>query len=294
MNIKSIFITSLLVLAASKVHAADRNLEQKVAADANGSVEISNVAGSVEIIGWDRFEVEVKGVLEEGVERVEISGGGSRTYIKVITKRNSSDGEAKLTISLPKGSEVSASTVSADINSKSVVGQQRYSTVSGDIQAQLAGADTQVKTVSGDIELHGTHRPADLRLSSVSGNLHLEGGAGEVEANSVSGDVNIEADPARNVRLHSTSGDLAFQGQLLPNAALEAETVSGEVSLKARSKSGYEYEAQSFSGEIENCFGQEPQRERYSPGSRLNGKLGEGAGRVRVKSMSGDVNLCDK
>lgn len=295
MTSRTLLLTALLATAGGTAQADDRTIEQKVAADANGSVEISNVAGVLDISGWDRAEVEVRGELGEGVERVEVNGGGARTYIKVITRRNADDGEAHLSISVPKGSELSASAVSADIDSKRIQGRQRLTTVSGDIQAELAGADSQVKSVSGDILLRGAQKPADLRVNTVSGNVRLERAAGEVDATSISGDVSVDMNPATGVRLHSTSGNLTFKGQLDSSASLEAETVSGEVVLGVSSKAGYEYEVLSFSGDIENCFGKAAERtEPHGPGSRLNGKVGDGGGRVRVKSLSGNVKICDK
>jgi DUF4097 and DUF4098 domain-containing protein YvlB len=295
MNMKIIVLAGLLAATAAREAKADRDFEQKVAASASGSVEISNVAGALDINGWDRAEVEVKGQLGDGVERVDVSGSPSRVYVKVFMKKNSRDGEAHLSISVPKGSELTATAVSADIDSKGVLGRQRLTAVSGGIAAEVAGSDSQMKTVSGDIQLRGTQQPMDLRLSTVSGSLRLERGAGGVEATSVSGDVNLDVNPARNVRLHSTSGSLEFHGQLLEGASLEAETVSGEVSLSARGKRGYEYELTSFAGDIGNCFGMKAERtEPYGPGSRLNGTLGEGNARVRAKSMSGNLNICDK
>jgi DUF4097 and DUF4098 domain-containing protein YvlB len=295
MTIKAALVAALLLAAAGVARSDDRNFEQKVVAQPNGSVEISNVAGSLDIVGWDRSEVEVKGTIGEGVERVDVSGSGGRSYVKVIVRKHSDDGEAELTVNVPKGSEVDATTVSADLTTKGLQGRQRLSTVSGEVAAEIVGADSQVKSVSGDIVLRGTQQPADLRMSTVSGNLRLERGAGEVEATSISGDVFLEVSPARNVRLHSTSGSLDFRGELSSGATVEAETVSGAVNLNARAKAGYEYELKSFAGEISRCFAKEPeQTEPHVPGSRLDGTLGQGDGHVTAKSMSGEIIICNK
>ena len=53
-----------------------------------------------------------------------------------------------------------------------------------------------------------------------------------------------------------------------------------------------------FSGDIKNCMGTDSERvSKYGPGRRLNGTRGDGAAdkaRIRLKTMSGDVELCDK
>jgi hypothetical protein len=52
--------------------------------------------------------------------------------------------------------------------------------------------------------------------------------------------------------------------------------------------------ADSFSGDISNCFDVKPEHGKYSLGSRLQGTRAEGTGHVRIKTMSGDVLLCDR
>lgn len=293
-------ISKIILLALSGAsavaHGQSRTFSKTVNAEANGTVEISNVAGVVNVVGWDRAEVEVNATLEEGVDRVDVSSEGGRTVVKVVLPRNSQhEPDAELNVSVPRGSELTLITVSADVGVKQVLGAQRLKTVSGRVQTEVAGANAEINSVSGDIEASGSAKPATQRFSTVSGNVMLEHGAGDVEATSVSGDVQVEADFARNVRLHSTSGDLRFQGKLARAGTLDAESMSGDVFLNARAETGYEYEASSFSGEIEGCFGKDAESTNaHSPGSRLNGKVGDGSARVRARTMSGDVNLCNK
>jgi hypothetical protein len=70
--------------------------------------------------------------------------------------------------------------------------------------------------------------------------------------------------------------------------------VSGDVSLKFAAAPDAEYDVQSVSGDIRNCFGPKPTESRFGPGSRLEFKNGEGRARVRVNTKSGDVRLCAK
>jgi DUF4097 and DUF4098 domain-containing protein YvlB len=288
---------ALVLLAAGTVcHAAAGTFDRAVAADVRGIVEISNVSGKVIVIGWDKPEVAVHAVLGAGVERVDLNTSKGRTVVKVVLPAMSlRDGDADLEVHVPSQSEVQATAVSADLETSHLSGRQRLQTVSGDLRAELTNAAFEAKTVSGNLRLRGVGQPADMRISTVSGNITLDRGAGDVEASSVSGDVRIEMDPARGVRLHSTSGDLTFRGGLTTDAMVEAETVSGDVTLRSHAQAGFEYEASSFSGDITNCFGKEAEStSRHGPGTRLSGSVGDGKGRMRVKSMSGDVEICDR
>ena len=287
--------TALLLAASTVANADDRTFDRTVAAEQQGTVEISNVAGSVNIIGWDRAEVQVHAVMEEGVERVDVSTSPGRTVVKVVLPNMSwHGGEAAVDVHVPKGSEVNATAVSADLTTTQLTGRQRLQTVSGELRADVGGDRFEAKTVSGDMRLRGNAKPSEMRVSSVSGTITLDRGAGDVDASSISGDVRLDVDPATGVRLHSTSGELIFRGSVANNATVEAETVSGDVTLRSKAPQGFEYEASSFSGDIESCFGKQAEKvSAHGPGLRLNGTLGDGKGRVRVKSMSGDIELCD-
>lgn len=293
---RSILAWAVFFAAGTACNAADRSFARTVPADARGEVEISNVAGKVTVAGWDRAAVEVTAKLGAGVERVDVKSDNGRTVIKVVLpSRSSRNGEAMLDVRVPKQSDVEISSVSADLDASGVLGAQRLKTVSGNIRAELAAASLESKTVSGDVKLSGRSQAADVRVTTVSGNVSLDRGAGDVDATTVSGDLRLELEPARSVRMHTTSGDLVFRGKLARSAVLEAETISGDVTLEAGAESGYEYEAASFSGDLDNCFGERVQNtSRHGPGTRLSGTVGPGQARVRVRSMSGDISLCNR
>lgn len=296
MSIRQPLLITLLLVAASAAHAADdRDFEQTVKADARGSVRVSNVAGKVHVIGWDRAEVEVKASLSGNVERVDVFSDKGRTTIKVILPRSSSrSGEADLEIHVPQASDLDVSAVSADVSTEHLQGPQRLTTVSGDVRAEFA-KDFEGKTVSGDLRLKGQSEPGDVRVSSVSGDVYLDRGGGDVEVTSVSGDLLLDVSSVTTVRTRTTSGDLSLRGALARDGSVEAETISGDVTVRVKPQAGFNYEATSFSGTIGNCFGRHVENtSTHGPGTRLNGSTGDGRGRVRVKSMSGDVAICDR
>jgi DUF4097 and DUF4098 domain-containing protein YvlB len=286
----------MLVASAAVCASSDRDFDRTVAAQPQGVVDISNVAGSVDVRAWDRAEVAVHAELGESVERVDVNTEGGRTIIKVVLPHNSGHhGEATLHVQIPKGSELDVSAVSADVTTSGVQGMQRLSAVSGDVSAELYGGDLELKTVSGDVHLKGHGQAAKLHMSTVSGDMHLEHGAGDLEAGTVSGTLVATLDTARSVRVRSTSGDLRFDGRLTRGASFDASTVSGDLNVRASAEGGYAYEVTSFSGDITDCFGAKAERaSQYGPGSVLQGTRGEGAGHVRLKTMSGDVQLCDR
>jgi Putative adhesin len=278
---------------AAAAHADSKSFERAVPAELRGVVDISNVSGRIEVIGWDRAEVSVRGELDEGVERVDVTSEHGRTIVKVVLPHTGHHGDAELRVKVPKESEVNVSAVSAEVTTSGVLGEQRLNAVSGDITAEFAG-DLEVKTVSGEVRLKGHGQPARLHVSSVSGDVRLEHGAGDLEAGTVSGSLVVSLDSTKSVRARTTSGDLHFEGKLARGADFDATSVSGDLNVRASADGGYSFEARSFTGEITNCFGAAPVERHHGPGHTLEGTRGDGVGHVRLKTMSGDIQLCDR
>ena len=289
------FVLWVALGASAPLPAAEKSFDKVVSAEPKGVVDISNVAGSVQVSGWDRNEVSVHGDLDQDVERVDVTSQPGRTTIKVVLPNHARHAEAALRVQIPQGSELDVSAVSADVKVMKVQGVQRLQTVSGELGADLAQADTELKSVSGDITLHGHGQGANVHASTVSGDLRIEHAAGDLDLGTVSGEVKASVDGARGLRVRSTSGDVSFEGKLTRGASVDAESVSGTLTLRVSADGGFAYELSSFSGDIDNCFGQHAERtSQYSPGKVLRGTSGEGAGHVHLRSMSGGLEVCDK
>ena len=294
-------LAASLILAGEAAHAS--TYRQQVVADPRGEVDVSNISGRIVITGWDQSAVSVTADLPGDSRRVKVTDGHGRINVCVTYDNSDScnssgwsgdhNTSVRLEVHVPRGSELDVSGVSADITSRGVTGGQRLHTVSGNIDAQLGSGDDEAGSVSGTVELHGSGQDGTLRVTSVSGDLSITKAAGELEARTVNGRLSAEMSSARLVRLNTTSGNIDLGARLATGGTIETETVSGDQKLHVSAPAGYSYEARSFSGDIDDCFGQEPDKSEYGPGSRLNGTRGGGDGHIRIKSLSGDVSLCD-
>ncbi|MFL6606233.1 MAG: DUF4097 family beta strand repeat-containing protein [Steroidobacteraceae bacterium] len=293
----------LSVCMAGLAHGMDTNFEKRLEADPHGMVEISNVAGTIEVQGWDRPEVEIRAEVGAGVDRIDTASDHGRITIKVIVPNHSfRSASADLHVRVPRGSDVDISGVSADVTSSDVEGRQLLKTVSGNVKADVFQQSIELKTVSGDVALRGRKKDAGaagIHVSTISGNIRIDRAGGDVELTTVSGDMSVRLDhPAHNVRVRSTSGAVGFEGRLAQGAYLDGESVSGDLTVRAKPEGPLEYEVNTFSGDIINCMGKDAERvSRYGPGRRLNGSVGASGGgeaKVRLKTMSGDVELCDR
>lgn len=277
---------------------AGEAINKTMDADPNGTVSVSNISGSVTVEGWTRDQVEVTGELGSGVKEliVEQKRGGKETMIKVKVPRfGARNADAKLVIRVPQNSGLEISTVSANIDVKSVRGEQELQSVSGDVTTTSYGADIELGSVSGDITVSGDGSMGEVDLGSVSGDIHAINLGGELSGGSVSGDVEIEQGLYRKASLESTSGKIAFYAGLAEGGSLSAESVNGSVDLKFSGTVDAEFEVETFNGKIKNCFGPKAERSSdYAPGWELRFTEGAGKGRVSVDTLNGSVRICNE
>ncbi|MEO8016408.1 MAG: DUF4097 family beta strand repeat-containing protein [Pseudomonadota bacterium] len=292
--LKSAFLLVVCALPLVAVAGSD-SVDRKVAAGATGEVVISNVSGSIDVRGWDRNEVQVTGTLGRDVERIDVDSSGGRTMVKVVLPRgNSHDGDADIEVSVPKGSSVEVTAVSADVSSRGVLGTQRLKSVSGEVTADIAGDESEVRSVSGDVTVRGSGKALSLRVASVSGSLDITNTAGKLDVVTVSGDARLQLGETSEVRGRTTSGDLELRGKLTRDGRVDVEGVSGDITLRLSAPDGLSTEIESFSGDIMGCLAQNVERvSKYGPGVRLNVRSDTGA-RVRAKTLSGDIDICDR
>ena len=294
----------LVASAAPPAEAAERrSVDEHRAADPQGQVEIVNVAGRVDVLGWDKAEVAVSGTLDADVDKLVITTDGARTSIRVVLEHKSGmhfgigrgdSGDANLVVHVPLKSSLKTSLVSADLVVKDLQGDQELQTVSGDVRS-TAAREVRVHTVSGDVNLTAGAASRVLEIGTVSGDVEVTGGGGEVTVNTVSGDCHLSLGSVSRARLKTVSGDSMLSAGLAADGRLEVETVSGGVGIEFNGGlPPADFDLQSFSGDLSTCFGKKPVKEGYGPGSRLSYREGAGTAKVRVDTKSGDVTICSK
>ena len=108
-----------------------------------------------------------------------------------------------------------------------------------------------IRDRSGDVRINGVESSGPLSLSAMSGDVVIENlHAPSVDAESVSGDVRLRSCSCDRVRLQSVSGDLEYVGQITRSGRYEIKTHSGGIRLAVPQTSGFEIDANSFTGDI--------------------------------------------
>lgn len=292
---KNLILFILSTLLASPANA-DEKVNKTVDAKANGTVEISNVAGSVEVSGWSRNSVQVTGTIGPNVTELIVEREGNTVVVKVkVPKRGGRGINSDLIIKVPEKSSLDIGTVSAEIEVAGVSGELSLAAVSGNITADVTGADVSAESVSGNVELKGKGAKGDVEASSVSGNVIVDGLMGSAELESVSGNLRARGSSFDEADFETVTGNIDFNGKLPKGGEMSVESVNGDVDLDFDGKVSAEIDISTFNGRIRNCFGPKAQKtSKYGPGWELEFTAGGGDGDIEISTLNGGVSICDE
>ena len=267
--------TLAVALTAAAAAWSQTAINERRPAAADAVIEVENVAGSVEVVGWGKAELEVTGTLGRGAERCEVTGDQRSLKVRVVLPKSAREVDGTtLKLQLPAGARVEVEAVSADITVSAVTGQLDLESVSGEVRLSTAGS---------------------VRVRSVSGELTIRGGGPRLDATSVSGDIEVTMDAVSDAELETVSGNVRVASAIAPRGRLEATSVSGNVDVALPAGTDASFEAESFSGSIRNGLSREAVTENVrGPGRRLEFVTGDGSGRVYLKSFSGNVEISKK
>lgn len=201
----------------------------------------------------------------------------------IIADISSASGEISVS-NLYKGTKLN--TASGDIEISGCKGENSLSTASGNIEANdCTEASLKINTASGDIEVKDCS--GNLVFQSVSGDVCITLN-GDIQGQTVSGDIDLSAGKSKVIKIHSTSGDIQFNGQINNDSNSNIATVSGDVSVELEDGSSAMLEAGTVSGDIE-CDLELAELRKSS--RSFSGKLGTGQGNLVVKTVSGDIEI---
>ena len=244
-------------------------------------LELRIPGGSIEVDTEDTDEttVEIEGERDPDDFRVEISedDGGHRLVVEQHRKRFSfgSGRDLRVRIRAPFGTEVEASTGSADLAARGEIGSLAFRSGSGDVRFERVRGDAVVKVASGDVE--GGPIGGDLVANSASGDVRVASVAGDLVARSASGDVEIRS-AAGPANVSTASGDIDLGG--LSHGSATLRSVSGDIRASVARGTSVWLDLSSVSGDATTEL-------EMGPG----GGDGDASLELRATSVSGDIRV---
>lgn len=293
MQLQTKLLSVLLLAAVAQPAIAATPINQTRPLDPRGRVEVDNVKGRVEVVAWNRPEVQLSGSLGSGVEKLSVEGDSKVLRIKVQYPARGRNAEpSRLVLQVPLLADLEVETVSADISVSGVASHElELQSVSGGITANGAPGRGKISTVSGDIQL-AMNTPR-LRVETVSGKVVTQGRLnGEIALESVSGDVRLNTlgERVRKLSTNTVSGDMVLELALADDGEIRMESVSGDLRLQLPADLSAQVSGESFSGGL-SAPGAKIRKEEFGPGSSFRVRYGAGKGDIRMQTFSGDARL---
>jgi DUF4097 and DUF4098 domain-containing protein YvlB len=294
----AVVVAALTSLAAPAL--AGRQVDERRPARADGVVEIESPAGSIKVIGWDRDEVAVTGVLGDEADGLDFTTSGRDTQIAVESTGDPTGVQSNLEIRVPAASSLSVETMAATIQIVGVRGPVTAENVNAGITVTDTAGPVEVETVNGAVSVTGSSRR--VRAESVNGAVEVRGVSGHVEASTVNGKLVVAGGSFERASLETVNGTIRFEGALAPAAIMGVETVGGDVELLFAEGVSAQFSVYTFNGDVVNELGpavvrhQGRRRGEHDHGEEkeLSFTVGSGSAKVRIETLNGTVFLRKK
>jgi len=286
---------------------------------ANGELDVSNIVGDITIVrgGGSEATIEVTKVARaQTVEaarellplvKVEINERSNRAEVRTVyasSDDNMFRGRRNVNVSVhymitaPAGTSVTARSTTGNLRATEIAGELSLITTSGNVQVTRGRKVDAVKSTLGSIEVTETDSETPIEATTISGDVLMrQVKAPRVELSSISGKVTMQDIQSAKVEAQSLSGDVEFSGVLVKGGRYEITSHSGNVRIMVTGGTGFEVEANSWSGRVEsdmqglarhnNNNEDQPGPGRHS--KTLRGVVGDGNAMLEITTFSGNV-----
>jgi len=285
------FFISVMLLSFANVSAGEKVDKTLDVAD-KGEVEISNSRGNIEVTGWDKNKISVKGELDDLTERFIFTTSGNKTLIKVelpdrSTSSRSGDG-SNLKIFVPLKFSVQFGGIATDITISNIESKVDVNSVSGDIELDKIDSRTYINSVSGNIDLKNIN--GAIEISTVSGDVKAMVSSTNIFVSGVSSDISVKTDKIESAQISTVSGDSSLTGYLVNDGSVKLSNVSGNSHFMVKSDLNADVLLDTGpGGDVKNKYSDDKAERSFIGSEKLKFTAGNGNGLVRMSTVSGEV-----
>ena len=293
-------------------------ISRSIKVDDNAVLDLSHLAGDVRVTGGGGSEIKIdatKRIRHRNPEeakrllealRVEINTYQGRVEVRTVyprsTRGNNMSASVDYVIAVPAGATVALKSISGDLHVTNVRGEVRAEAISGNVTITNTPNVSLAKTVSGDVVARDIGTQTALVLGTVSGNVVGTGlKVRTLEAGTVSGDVRLAGSQIERLEAKALSGNIEFDAPLVKGGRYEFTSHSGDVRLILSGNTGFELDADTFSGSVRSdipvtlrTVGQTRSSERRGSPRAIRGTYGDASAILSVRSHSGSVVITKK
>jgi len=314
LRVLAIAVLGSVIFAASVAAQTDvtERFSRTAHLDQNGTFDLSNVSGNIVITGGAGRDVAIEAI--KRVQRpnqnaarallqlidIQVVEQANRVEVRTVVPRpRNFPGSVDFTVSVPEDASVTVKTLSGNVRATNIKGELRAETVSGNVVAAASLKLEALKCVSGDIEIIDDAADDLVTASTVSGNITVRGlKARAIQLGSVSGNIRVDDAQSERMAVKAVNGNIDYAGDLARNGRYEFVSHSGDIRLMLSGTTGFELQANSFSGSVQSDFavnrrgaarGEGQARDRTPRGIR--GGFGDVSAMLMVRAFSGNISI---
>ena len=326
-NVQVVLVAVVLIGVAGLVAGQTEELVRTIPMEPGGRFTLGNISGEITVTGVDGDDLTIRATKRvtgpgtddaDALDRVEIrieEHGNQvvvetdypqrrRSFLQSLANLLFSGGErvpfvaVDYLVTVPRGTAVAVESFDGDVTVEGVDGETHVALVSGDGRLASLARLVEVETFSGALELTDVRSDEALTAETVSGRIDIDRvRAPRLEVKSFSGSVALQGVESRRVEVETVSGSVTFDGALAADGRYELRSHSGGILLTVPDGSGFELEAESFSGDLRSdvpiLVGRgDPSRRAtvIQRGNRaIRGTAAAGGARLTLATVSGDM-----
>src|SRR5713226_964899 len=272
----------VLLWTSAPAAATNLRVERRFAVEGRPVVVIQNVGdGRIEVKSSKNAEVIVSGTRASDKINIDMEQAGDRIDVNttvIDASAQPAEMQANLQLVVPEETELQLKTQTGLIYVEQVTGDMTLESVAGDIH---------LKEVSGYII-----------VTTTGGSLVCTQCAGKLKFDSVSGSAQILQPGLTNVNLHTTTGNILFDGDFVRTGLYSMKSGKGLVEVRFSGNDSFDLSAQTATGTVDNqaaayfkpdSHGVKHLASKFTKG--LIGTFGQGLAKVELSSYSGTIRI---
>lgn len=265
-------------LAFTALPASARRIEKQFKVDARPIVTIHSPSGTVTVKAWTKSQVLVIAEIDSSDIDLDAVQTGDRVDIATRQLSNNispADLRTDYQIDVPENAQLQIHNDTGGVSVANVLGDMSVETVAAPVDLQDVAGYLTVRTVAGSFSC--------VRC------------VGRIEANSISGNFSFVDTRSLNIQARTSTGNIVFAGQFLPDGQYSLKNYSGVIELKFAPGDSFDLSATSLKGKVNNeaSLLRSNRSVRSAPrgADALFGTYNAGHAHVELASFDGTINI---
>jgi hypothetical protein len=251
-------------------------------------VVVENRSGSVKVVAGAHDTVEVDAELFAPtaalIDEMMLTAAreGDQVVVRCQWPETRRGRRARLTVTVPPGSSVRASSAGGSISVDDTHGPASVATKGGSVSTSGTSGSVDARTAGGSVRV-GDHT-GDIHASTMGGSVHLGGVlSGTIEATTAGGSVHVDGVDRGTVVASTSGGSINVRGRLVGHSRIRTAGGSVTVSIPGDSQVHIDGKGTGASSDFD---------ELQCSRGRIEGTLGDGhEGTIEFRTSGGNVSL---